>query len=234
MKIITAYATKNDCYKANKKMTPKGIVVHSTGANNKKLSRYVDAPAQVGVNKYGNHWNRSGVSKCVHSFIGLDINGEVAVANILPYTTMPWGCGKGSKGSYNNSHIQFEVCEDSLTDKAYFDKAFATAIDYCVYLCKQYGLTEKDIVSHYEAHKLGYASNHGDCDSWLKKFGKDMNWFRAEVAKKLNEPKTATVTGTYLYKVQVGAYSKIENAEKQLAKVKAAGFTDAYITKVRK
>ena len=32
-----------------------------------------------------------------------------------------------------------------------------------------------------------------------------------------------------LYRVQVGAYSVKANAEAQLAKVKAAGFTDAFI-----
>lgn len=33
-----------------------------------------------------------------------------------------------------------------------------------------------------------------------------------------------------IYRVQIGAFSVKENAEKQLAKAKAAGFTDAYIT----
>lgn len=32
--VITAYATKNLCFRAGRKMKPKGIVVHSTGANN--------------------------------------------------------------------------------------------------------------------------------------------------------------------------------------------------------
>jgi N-acetylmuramoyl-L-alanine amidase len=36
-------------------------------------------------------------------------------------------------------------------------------------------------------------------------------------------------TETKIYRVQVGAYSVKANAEKMLAKVKAAGFTDAYI-----
>ena len=40
---------------------------------------------------------------------------------------------------------------------------------------------------------------------------------------------TPAPTGT-LYRVQVGAYSKRENADRQLARVKAAGFEDAYIT----
>lgn len=35
---------------------------------------------------------------------------------------------------------------------------------------------------------------------------------------------------TTLYRVQIGAFSVRENAEQQLAKAKAAGFTDAYIT----
>ena len=104
MNIITAYATKNDCYKAARKMKPAGIVVHSTGANNPYLKRYVDAPDEVGVNQYGNHWNNPASvmkrSVCVHSFIGYDKNGAVRVANILPYNYCCWGVGSGSKGSY--------------------------------------------------------------------------------------------------------------------------------------
>ena len=33
---------KNGCYIVGKKHTPKGIMVHSTGANNPWLKRYVD------------------------------------------------------------------------------------------------------------------------------------------------------------------------------------------------
>ena len=33
--------TNNACYKANQKITVKGIMVHSTGANNPYLKRYV-------------------------------------------------------------------------------------------------------------------------------------------------------------------------------------------------
>lgn len=33
--------TENACYKAGKKITVKGIMVHSTGANNPNLRRYV-------------------------------------------------------------------------------------------------------------------------------------------------------------------------------------------------
>lgn len=40
---------------------------------------------------------------------------------------------------------------------------------------------------------------------------------------------TSNNTGKKLYRVQVGAYSVYDNAKKQLEKIKAAGFTDAFI-----
>jgi len=48
--------TENACYKAGKKITPKGIMVHSTGANNPYLRRYVGPDdGLLGVNQYNNH-----------------------------------------------------------------------------------------------------------------------------------------------------------------------------------
>ena len=195
MEIKKCLLTKNDCYKAAQKITPKGIVVHSTGANNSSLKRYVQPDdGLLGVNKYNNDWNRSGLDVCVHAFIGKDKNGVVRVYQTLPFNYACWGVGKGSKGSYNYNpaYIQFEICEDGLTDKDYFEKAFNNAIEFCAYLCKEYKLSVDNIVSHKEAHSKGYGSNHGDCDHWLKKFGKDMNWFRAEVKAKLNTTTTTT------------------------------------------
>lgn len=51
------------------------------------------------------------------------------------------------------------------------------------------------------------------------------------IAYKAEEKPAAKVEANGLYRVQVGAYSVKANAEKMLAKVKAAGFTDAYIKK---
>jgi len=181
---IIAYAVNNNCYKSAQHLAPKGIVVHSTGANNPFLRRYVDAPKEVGTNVYGNHWNNpkpDGRSVCVHAFIGYDIHSEVRIAQILPYNVAPWGCGKGAKGSYNNTHIQFEICEDGLSNRAYFEKVFGEAAEYCAYLCYIFGLEISSVVSHSEAYKLGYASNHGDCDHWLRRFGWTMDTFRDNV-----------------------------------------------------
>lgn len=239
MEIITAYATKNDCYKKAQKCTPKGIVVHSTGANNPYLKRYVDAPAEVGANAYGNHWNNPasvmGRSVCVHSFIGYALNNIVKVANILPYNFCCWGVGSGTKGSYNYNpaYIQFEMCEDDCKNRAYFEAVRDTAIEYCVYLCKEFNIPVENIVSHKEAHAKGYGSNHGDPNNWWDNFGYTMNDFRAAVKSKLNTNTSSggSSTGKILYRVQTGAFSKKANADALAAKLKAKGF-DTYIVTV--
>nr|DAQ81449.1 MAG TPA: PGRP protein [Caudoviricetes sp.] len=188
MEIIQCYQTKNPCYRKGTPMKPVGIVVHSTGANNPHLCRYVDCPERLGVNRYGNHWNRPEAATLVHGAIGLDKEGFVTVVNTLPYTMAAWGVGKGSRGSYNydpTGHIQFEMCEDDLTDPSYFDQVMGTAVAYCAQLCREYGLAAESIVSHKEAHAQGYASNHGDPENWMGRFGMTMEDFRARVRAKL-------------------------------------------------
>ena len=204
--------TANRCYQQNKKMTKvTGIVVHSTVANNKTLKRYVqpikadkDYTAimnDLGTNLYGNHWNKASASVCVHAFIGTNKKGEVETYQTLPWDICCWGVGSGKKGSYNynpTARIQFEICEDNRKDVNYFNKAFKEAIELCAYLCKKHNLTVDKICSHSEAYKAGYGSNHGDPEHWMKKFGKDMDWFRDEVEELLTGKHTAKAySGTF-------------------------------------
>lgn len=188
MEIKKCLLVNNSCYKKASKMVPKGIVVHSTGANNPYLKRYVQPDDGIlGKNQYNNDWNRRGVNACVNAFIGKDKNGVVRCYQTLPFDYMPWGCASGKKGSYNYTHIQFEICEDALKDEKYFNDAFGVAIDFCAYLCKEYNISVDNIVSHHESYLKGYGSNHADCDHWLKKFNKNMDWFKNEVKAKLEK-----------------------------------------------
>jgi len=179
--------TENACYKAGRKITVKGIMVHSTGANNPWLKRYVGPnDGLVGENAYNNHWNTyhpGGREVCVHAFIGKLADGTIATYQTLPWDHRGWHGG----GSSNNTHIGFEICEDGLTDATYFKKVYQEAIDLCVYLCKQYGLTEKNIICHCEGYKQGIASNHGDVMHWWPKHGKNMDTFRAAVKAELEK-----------------------------------------------
>ena len=225
--------TKNACYKAGKTITPKGIMVHSTGASNPWLKRYVGPDdGLLGKNQYNNHWNQDkpgGKQVCVHAFIGKLADGSIATYQTLPWNHRGWHCSSGWKGSGNDTHISFEICEDNLTDKSYFRKVFNEAVELCVYLCKLYGLNENNIICHSEGYKLGIASNHADVMHWFPRHGETMDSFRkavkdgllAEEEKKEKE----------YYRVQVGAFTSKSNAESFLDKIKAAGFTDAFIKK---
>ena len=180
--IIQCYQTANPCYKAGRLIKPTGIVVHSTGANNPYIKRYVGPDDGIlGKNQYNNHWNRANATKCMHAFIGKVADGSLKVYQTLPWNYRCWGVGSGSKGSYNASHIQFEICEDGLNNEAYYKAAFALAARLCAYLCNEYGIKPENVVGHYEAHAAGYGSNHSDPRNWQRKFGGSMEQFRADV-----------------------------------------------------
>lgn len=189
MKIIQAYFTKNPSYSRNRSIKPIGVLVHSTGAVNSSLKRYVDCEEELGKNQYNNHWNKETATKSVHAFVGYDKNKNVVVAQTLPYDRACWGAGKGSKGSANydpQAHIQFEICEGSAEDSDYYWKAIAVAEEYCAYLCQKFRWSVENITSHREAHAAGYANNHGDPHSYMKNFGDNMDKFRERVKARLN------------------------------------------------
>ena len=182
--------TNNACFKAGRRIKPNGIMVHSTSVNNPYLSRYVGPnDGLLGKNRYNNHWNQDkpgGRQVCVHAFIGKLANGKIATYQTLPWNYRGWHCGSGKRGSGNNTHISFEICEDGLTDASYFNTVYKETVELCVYLCKTYGLTENNIICHSEGYKLGIASNHADVMHWFPKHGKSMDTLRADVRKLLD------------------------------------------------
>lgn len=222
--------TENACYKAGRTITPKGIMVHSTGANNPSLKRYVGPDdGLLGKNQYNNHWNQDrpgGRQVCVHAFIGKLADGTVATYQTLPWNHRGWHCGSGPKGSGNDTHISFEICEDNLADASYFGKVYNEAVELCAYLCKEYGLTEKNIICHSEGHAQGIASNHGDVMHWFPKHGKNMDTFRAAVKERLSGTSGGNGGGSasgILYRVrkswgdaasQKGVFKVFDNAKR--------------------
>lgn len=199
--------TENACYKTGKTIKVKGIMVHSTGANNPWLKRYVGPDdGKLGKNQYNNHWNTyhpGGKEVCVHGFIGKLADGTVATYQTLPWNYRGWHAG----GSANNTHIGFEICEDGLADSTYFGKVYQEAVELCVHLCKECGLTEQSIICHSEGYKQGIASNHSDVMHWFPKHGKSMDTFRADVKALLNTGGASTDSAaTYPEKLTTGYY----------------------------
>lgn len=189
--------TANDCYKAGRTITPKGVMVHSTGANNPLVARYVQPvegqkdeaqlKAEIGGNRNANDWNNPGLDVCTHAFVGKLADGGVGTVQTLPWNHRGWHAGTGtSGGSANNTHIAFEICEDDLTDEGYFRKVYQEAVELTAMLCKTYNLNplaDGVVICHSEGYQRGVASNHADVMHWFPKFGKSMDTFRADVSK---------------------------------------------------
>lgn len=226
MNLHQMYLVRNACYKAGVKMTPRGLMLHSTGANNPNLRRYIQPDdGYLGPNPYNNHWNAyhgggadigphqyvdngsgycatcGGRQVCAHGMIGLIADGDIAAYQLLPWDTQGWHSGGGSKGQANKlGYIGVEICEDALTDGAYFLRAYVEAVELFAYLCAEYGIDPAGttpegyptIIDHAEGHKLGIASNHGDVGHWFPRFGKSMDDFRKDV----KEAMTATYWNT--------------------------------------
>ena len=187
MRLREQLLTKNECYITGRTMKPRGVMVHSTGANNPRVARYVPGDEEIGRNTGGNHWNQprpGGRQVCVHAFVGKFAGGKVGTVQTLPWTMRGWHCAGGA----NNTHIGFEICEDGLDSPEYFQAVYQEAVELTAMLCQKYGLdplADGVVICHQEGYRRGVASNHGDVLHWFPKFGKTMDAFRADVARVL-------------------------------------------------
>ena len=78
--IYRHFFTNADCYTSGTLQIPKGIQVHSTGANNPYLKRYVQPDdGRLGVNTSNNSHNRSGKTVCASAYIGKLADGKPAI-----------------------------------------------------------------------------------------------------------------------------------------------------------
>ena len=194
---LTVYqqmATKNKCYITGRKITPCGVMVHSTGANNPNLKRYVQPDdGKLGVNPYANSMNEylpGGRSVCPHAFIGKLADGTIAAYQILPWEMEGWHAG----GAANKlGYIGFEICEDGLNNATYFNAVYNEAVALTAYLCEMFGFDPQGktaqgyptVLCHSEGNKYGIATNHADVTHWFPRFGKTMDDFRTDVARRM-------------------------------------------------
>lgn len=234
MRLYTALLTQNDCYRKGKYIRPRGVMVHSTGANNPWLRRYV-APDDGRLGEPSSrHWNQGGVGACVHAMIGKTADGSVAVYQTLPWTMRSWHCGR----SGNDTHISFEICEDGLTDRAYFQATYQAAVELTAYLCKLYHLDPQAdgvVLCHSEGYARGIASNHADVMHWWGRYGVSMDNFRRDVAEKmkggerdLTEQEVRAIVREELAAAQAerDKLPASDWAKAGLEQAKAAGITD--------
>ena len=202
MKLVQSILTKNPCYTAGRKITVKGLMLHSVGCPQPKASVFI------------NSWNSPSYNNaCVHGFID---GNDGTVYQTLPWNHRGWHCGSGSKGSGNNSHIGVEMCEpacikytsgsnftcsDKATARAVAKRTYESAVELFAMLCKQYNLNptaDGVIISHREGHSRGIASNHGDPEHLWNGLGMGytMDGFRKAVKAAMDGSGSPAGTGS--------------------------------------
>lgn len=201
--IYRQYLTQNRCYQSATEQSTGGVQVHSTGANNPYLKRYVQPDdGRLGVNPNGNSHNRPVGDVCASAYIGKLEDGTVAVYQTLPWNIRCWLSGSGNNGNANRMGYKgFEICEDGLNDEKYFnDAVMGKAVLLTAYICQEAHLLPDQVAAtfpdgkralavmdHHELHGAGLASNHADITHWLKKFSRTMGDFRRAVNQVLED-----------------------------------------------
>lgn len=213
MNIVQSILTKNPCYTAGRKITVKGLMLHSVGCSQPKASVFI------------NSWNSASYNNaCVHGFID---GNDGTVYQTLPWNHRGWHAG----GDANNTHIGVEMCEpacikytggasftcsDTATARAVAKRTYEAAVELFAMLCKEYGLNPlTDIISHREGHAQGVASNHGDPEHLWNglKMGYTMDTFRQAVKAKMSgtpapAPSVPETSGT-----QATAFKNLSEAD---------------------
>lgn len=182
-------AIQNGAHTSGRKIAnPQGCVNHSVGC------------AQPKADVFFNLMNQADASWGVNALLGDFHLGEGRIILVLDLKARPWGCGAGKKGSWNNTKIQWEVCEpaghtyaggtmigyDVAKNQTYFDRMWKMLVAWNVYCVAKLGYPVPGISDHAESYRAGYGSNHGDMGHWLPKHGKSMDALRAEVQAILN------------------------------------------------
>lgn len=178
------YATQNGAYRAGRTISNhQGCVNHSVGCAQPKADVFFSS-----MNKTSAQWG-------VNAILGDFHTGEGRILVTLDLKARPWGCGAGSRGSWNNTKIQWEVCEpaghtyaggtmiayDVEKNQGYFDRMWKMLVAWNVYCAVKLGYPVSGISDHAESYRAGYGSNHSDMGQWLPKHGKSMDALRAEV-----------------------------------------------------
>lgn len=220
MKEYKQLVTENNCYKnGSKRKKTFGVLIHDTAT-----------PGAMPEN-FAKQWNTAtpnGRQVCVHAFAD-----DKKVIQILPYEYKCWGCGSGTNGSSNSTHIQIEMCipkevyfsngwvyntSDLESTTWYIEQLITNTALWCaerLFENNIYEVTKTTVTSHFEQHKVGLASNHSDPSGLFSLVGFTMDNFRDRVKVYLTELiNQSTLKNNNLIQNNIKSDSNIKKVDK--------------------
>ena len=183
-----------------RKNTKRKICIHETGNKNKGANAAAHARLQANGNSRNASWHWSICDKeAVQSF------------------THDYQCWAAGTGIGNNEAIHIEICVNSDGD---YKKAVMNAVELCAKICKEEGLTEKDLVQH------SYYSGK-NCPEQMRKVTAPIPWHTFVQMVKSNLTEGSKVKGKYelvedkeskVWRIQSGTFKTKAEAIKAFEK----------------
>lgn len=155
------YIGNNRSYRALK---PRGLVIHST--------------ANPGATAQNNrdYFNRVYVASSAHYFV--DWNKTIQT---IPEIEQAWHAGPYA----NHRYLSIEMCEPR-NNQAQFNKVYRNTVELAADMCKRYGWSASNIVSHSYISNTYHQTDHEDPIAFLRKYGKSWNTLINDIQKAIS------------------------------------------------
>ena len=209
---------------------------HNSGERTHTVDRITPhcVVGQITAEGLGNWFSQP--STQASSNYGIDTDGRVGLY-------VPESCRSWCSSSYNNDQraITIECASDTTSPYRMNDCVYNTLVELCTDICTRYSKKRLLWIDNRET-ALAYEPDSTTMlltvHRWFAPKECPGEWLYsrlgalAETVTSRLTPAPAQAEQSTLYRVQVGAFRVRGNAEKMLERIKAAGFTDAFITKI--
>lgn len=208
---LATYTRLSPNYTAMTNKKNKKITIHHVAGNAtiEALGNLFANPARQASSNYG-------------------IGSDGRIGCYVPEEHRSW-CSSSRENDSQAITIEVANC-GGAPDWPVSDKAMAALLDLCEDICRRNGIKELvftgDATGNLTQHNYFAAT---DCPGPFLKA--KFQAIADEVNRRLKN-NGATANKKTIYRVQVGAFSKKENAENMLKRLKADGYTDAFIKQV--
>ena len=166
------YINQNRSYQS---LQPQGLVIHDTD----------NAGATAQNNR--DYFNRIYASASAHCFV--DWNN---VIQTIPENEVAWHAGYTA----NHRYLSIEMCEPANHNVAQFNTMYQKAVELSADICKRYGWSANNIVSHYWCSITFGETDHEDPIAFLKDYGKSWDILLSDIQKAINGESVSVTTNT--------------------------------------
>ena len=166
---------------------------------------------------------------------GIGVDGRVGM--YVPENKRSW-CSSSAEN--DQRAVTIECASDAVEPYSMNSTVYNRLVELCVDICKRNG-KNKLLWFGDKEKALAYSPKSNEMiltvHRWFANKSCPGNWLYSRLgslAESVTKELSRTVEpGDNLYRVQVGAFRNKQNAENYLAKIKKAGFNDAFITVVK-